>query len=162
MESFIKKHSLQKIPALIFFLLIISIFSVLLSDQLLKKNTGKVDKLQEGTGNSGKIELPVALDEQGVTNLYLSYNFFGSVKEISRIDDGYQLTLEVENDNIPPFIIKENDTRVFRVNNQKEISAIKASDLKEGMNVSISSTYDVKDREWVTRTVHVVDGRVAS
>lgn len=161
-HSMAKKTHPKNGSFLIFRLLIVALVVVFLIGLNKTQTSPVVENTNDTEANSkpqaNEIILPVALTNQNVTDLYLAYNFFGPIKEVREIDNGKEIVLDTAETDLPRFLIT-NDTNIFKVNQSDKDRPLFSSveDLRQGMRVSISTTYDLKTRIWVTRTVHVVD-----
>lgn len=144
----------KNFPIFIFFILLSATIAVNFPNikSFLKKVpiTADVDK-------AGKIELPVSLNNRNVNNVYLTYTFFGPIKEVKKLPDGTEIILETSEKDLPQFIITQKDVKIFKVGQGTNITPAGIDDLRKGAHVSISTTYDLKTHLWITRSVHIID-----
>ena len=143
---------MKNLPFFVFFILLIAIIAV--NSVQIKPFFTKTSKTQE-LDKASKIELPVSLDNRNVNNVYLAYTFLGPIKEIKKVSP-IEIILETSEKNLPQFVITQEDTKIFRVGQDTNITSADIDDLKEGLHVSISTTYDLKTHLWLTRTIHIV------
>lgn len=101
-----------------------------------------------------KINLPLNLNSRNITTVYLAYNFFGPIKELRKVPDGVQIILDTSEENLPLFLVNDRDTKIFIIKNDRQLPT-SIDDLKPGLQVAISTTYDLKYHIWVTRTIHI-------
>lgn len=153
------KRSLRAlpVPTIIFFPLILALIVVLVIGYT-KRNPNvpkSSEKKPEILAETNKISLPVDLNNRSVNSLYLAYTFFGPIDELKKVSEGTELVLHASENDLPKFILTDRDTKIFTVKND-QVKPATINDLKEGVQVSISTTYDLKTKIWIVRTVHIV------
>jgi len=144
----------KNFPIFVFFVLLAAVLAV---NSSYIKSFLKNPSLKTQAENTGKLELPVSLNNLNVSNTYLAYNFFGPIKEVKKLASGTEIILETSEKDLPQFVITVDATKIFKVEKNTNITSATIEDLKKGAHVSISTTYDLKTHLWITRTVHILD-----
>lgn len=139
----------EKAPVLVFLVLLLALLIVVgLGEKGKEKTPAPIE--------TGKIDLPVPLSNRNVTNVYLAYTFFGPVKEAVDQEGGLKVVLDTK-ESLPEFIATTKETKVLRAGSNANVTPAALSEIKAGIRVSISTTYDLKTKAWITRTIHLVD-----
>lgn len=107
------------------------------------------------TQNTTTLTFPIPLSNRNISNAYLAYNFWGPIKTIKQVSKGEEITLNTSEKSTPSFLITPQTTKVFTVK-AGQIQPAEFSDLQPNQQVSISTTYDLKTKVWITRTVHII------
>lgn len=134
------------------FVVLTAILIVILGLVYLNQNKSLSENIPVQTND--KINLPLNLNNRNITTVYLAYNFFGPIKELKKVPDGVQIILDTSEENLPLFLVNDRDTKIFIVKNDRQVPT-SIDDLKPGLQVAISTTYDLKYHIWVTRTIHI-------
>lgn len=142
-------------PFLIFVFLVLAILAVLYKGYKDGKFESTKSPNQKALTETKTVSLPVDLNNQNVSTVYLAYNFFGPIKELKTTDKGTQIILDTSNNSLPNFII-DKGTKVLTVTDGNEMSPANEDDLKPGLRISISTTYELKTSFWMTRNVYII------
>lgn len=102
---------------------------------------------------------PVSLRSRSVTGVTpedgfgrFEYNFFGIIRKLQNIDPGFDaLILDTTDSGVPIFAIVK-DTKIEKTKVDSS-SPAKVSDLKEGLNVSVTAVFSVAEKKWTTQSV---------
>lgn len=154
-----QKFPLRKLSVLLFIVLVLSI-GLLLSIQ--NNNVGDLfryftkDRNEISKLNPESVRLPVSLNNKNVNNVYLTYNFFGQLREIKNQDSNPQVILDPSEPGLPDFLI-DPETQFYNVDSNDKILPGTIDDLKVGTRLSISATYELKDESWKTRMIYIVN-----
>lgn len=149
----------KNLQVLIFVVLVFSIFATLIAfntDKLQAKLSFKTTQPSTVQANN-QITLPVDFNNKNVTSAYLAYNFFGPIKEIVDVTQGKEIILDVADNTLPKFIVQDQVTTVQEYDQKlNKVTPSKAENLQAGERISISTTYDLKNNLWITRSIHIL------
>lgn len=150
----------QKAPGIIFFILLGSLLVVL--GVVYKQGKFSIPKIMQNGPSvapseveTNSITLPIPLTNRNISTVFLSYSFFGPIKEIKETTGGKQIILDTTEKNLPDFIVSDKSAKVFNVEKTGNLTEVKIDNLKEKQRVSISTTYEIKTQLWIARSVYI-------
>lgn len=143
----IKKSLLRPISITLFFLLL-GFLIYLSKEKLLLDKTSVNEEKKE-------FVFPVEITNKDIQDVFIAYNFYGAIKSLEKTEGYYyKLTLDAKDPTTPEFNINEKEVTVYSSQNN-EHKPTSFSDLKAGMKVTVSSTYDIKRQIWITRDIYI-------
>lgn len=90
--------------------------------------------------------LPVNVEHPKVKSIILEYTFTTSIQEIEGIPDRLRLHTDLQNEDIPPFIITPK-TKIHVLTNGQKIEA-SSSALAPGQKIEVKVNYQLKKLIW--------------